>query len=280
MNSLQNKIWDMEVPSFVLEGAGSKQFLHGQTSADILAIKENEIRRSCWLSPVGRFKALLEIRLISNSLYFIVLLGDPNEVFDGLQKVIFPTDKVQIKIVDKIRRLQVISMKQSWKITFSEWILPGQELPLEFDPSNIANSTMVSEWMVRQGIPENISQLSDYNPFELGFSDFVDLDKGCYLGQETLSKVKNLGKLKCQIKFFVANRFFANGESLNIRNINSQGILNIGDVIYSIKINDETSIGLALIRRKYLILNDLTYLDHIGITQLSNPIGFNDFLEV
>ena len=41
------------------------------------------------------------------------------------------------------------------------------------------------------------------NPFELGLSDLVNLNKGCYLGQETMSKLAGIGHVKQQLRFWV-----------------------------------------------------------------------------
>lgn len=50
---------------------------------------------------------------------------------------------------------------------------------------------------VLQGCPASGSELTlDYNPLEAGLSAAVSLDKGCYMGQETLAKVSNLNAIK------------------------------------------------------------------------------------
>jgi folate-binding protein YgfZ len=43
---------------------------------------------------------------------------------------------------------------------------------------------------ITQGRPAPGSELTaDYNPYEVGLCHAVSLDKGCYIGQETLAKV-------------------------------------------------------------------------------------------
>ena len=45
-----------------------------------------------------------------------------------------------------------------------------------------------------QGISPGSAELTgDTNPFELGLADRVSLDKGCYLGQETMAKLASKG---------------------------------------------------------------------------------------
>lgn len=50
---------------------------------------------------------------------------------------------------------------------------------------------------VLQGTPAAGAELVlEYNPLEAGLSQSVSLDKGCYMGQETLAKVSNLNAIK------------------------------------------------------------------------------------
>ena len=43
------------------------------------------------------------------------------------------------------------------------------------------------------------------NPLELGLQDLIDFNKGCYLGQETMSKIKNVSSLKQEIRIWKNN---------------------------------------------------------------------------
>ncbi len=274
MNFVGNYLWELKLPLFYLEGIDSKKFLHGQTTADIIGLKEGENLRSCWLSPVGRLKALLEIRIINNNLSFLVLLGNTEEVIDGLQNVIFPSDKVKIVISKKIRRLQEISLNKSWKEDKVEWILDDQELPLKFSNHKIADQKMIKEWKILQGIPTSSYEINGKNnPLELGLINFINFDKGCYLGQETLSKVRNLGKLKCQLKFVSFEKSLIEGESLWLGSENQKE--NVGIVTSAIDSANSRSIGLALIRRKFISSKELKLVQPCGVIKIKDPIGFD-----
>jgi folate-binding protein YgfZ len=51
---------------------------------------------------------------------------------------------------------------------------------------------------ITQGRPAAGAELTeDYNPYEAGLCHAVSLDKGCYIGQETLAKVNNQKVLLC-----------------------------------------------------------------------------------
>ena len=86
--------WEQIFPLVRLRGKGTRAFLHGQTSADILAENKNFLVHSCWLDTAGRVRALLEIRLIDEGADLLVdgraislqgyssdisFIGSPNE---------------------------------------------------------------------------------------------------------------------------------------------------------------------------------------------------------
>lgn len=60
-----------------------------------------------------------------------------------------------------------------------------------------------TEWehaRIMSGRPRASQELTeDHTPLEAGLWDVVDLGKGCYIGQETLAKVSNLGALNREL---------------------------------------------------------------------------------
>ena len=277
MSFLNNYSWDTSLPLFKLEGPDCKTFLNSQTTLDVLRIKEGAIFRTCWLSPVGRFKALLEGKMVGGCIEFVVLLGDSQELIDGLSKVIFPADRVNIIACDQVRRLQIISMNESWKETVTHWLSHKEKTPKAFLGIESANKAILQEWKIKQGLPDRINHIiQKCNPFEIGLSDFVNLEKGCYLGQETLSKVKNMGILKYQLRFFEYEGKLTSGEKLILsseygeNNSNENG----GLVCSSILSRDNNTIGLALIRRRFSSYDNLQLGEGCGRMKIKIPIGF------
>ncbi len=276
MSFLNNYLWDTSFPLFKLEGADCITFLNSQTTFDVLRIKEGTIFRTCWLSPVGRFKALLEGQMVGGCIEFVVLLGDIQELIDGLNKVIFPVDRVNVIPCDQVRRLQIISMNQSWKETATQWLSNKEKTPQSFLGIKAANKIILQEWKIKQGLPDRMNHvIQKCNPFEIGLSDFVNLEKGCYLGQETLSKVKNMGILKYQLRFFEYEGKLNSGEKLVLsseygeNNSNENG----GLVCSSILSRDNNTIGLALIRRRFSSYDDLQLSEGRGRIKIKIPLG-------
>jgi len=59
---------------------------------------------------------------------------------------------------------------------------------------DLAGGEDVEAWRVQAGIPRfGVDGTADDLPQECGFEDAVAFGKGCYLGQEAMAKVRNLG---------------------------------------------------------------------------------------
>ena len=190
MKESQLLIWDETFPSLLLKGQGTTAFLHGQTTADVFAKKElDRIFMSCWLSTKGSLKAVLEIRLSDDMAEIVIICGEINSIRDGFESVIFPADKVKLEIIDPIRRRQKINNNSSWKDSDFSWIDDNNFSIDGITKYKKATKEELEGWKIRQGIPSFDKEINgETNPYELGLADTINLDKGCYLGQEAMAK--------------------------------------------------------------------------------------------
>ena len=199
-------IWDQIFPSLLLTGEGTAAFLHGQTTADVFANKDpDRIFMSCWLSTKGSLKALLEIRLSDDMAEIVIISGEINSVRDGFESVIFPADKVKLEVIDPIRRRQEINYNNSWKQSNFSWIDNNDLILEEITNTTTATKEELENWKIRQGIPSFDKEINgETNPYELGLADTINLDKGCYLGQEAMAKFFRSKSLKYQLRYWEA----------------------------------------------------------------------------
>ena len=82
--------------------------------------------------------------------------------------------------------------------------------------------------------------------------DLIDFNKGCYLGQETMSKIKNVSSLKQEIRIWksIESNLNLDLEDKNLY-INSAKDISVGKITSFFKSDCQTK-GLAMIKRKYL----------------------------
>ena len=206
MTETKSLIWDETFPSLLLKGEGAAAFLHGQTTADVFAQKKLErIFLSCWLSTKGSLKALLEIRLSNNMAEIVIISGEINSIRDGFESVIFPADKVKLEVIKPIRRIQKINNYKSWKESNFIWIGNNDLIEKKFLNYTKATKEELEIWKIRQGIPSFDREINgETNPYELGLADIINLDKGCYLGQEAIARFFRSKSLKYQLRYWEA----------------------------------------------------------------------------
>ena len=280
MTENKSWIWDETFPALRLKGDGAAAFLHGQTTADVFAQKETKTNfLSCWLSTKGTLKALLEIRLSNNMAEIVIISGEINSIRDGLESVIFPADKVRLEVVKSIRRIQKIDNFTSWKDESSTWIADNSLIEKEISNYQKATKLELEIWKIRQGIPGFGKEINGTsNPYELGLGDIINLDKGCYLGQEAMARFCRSKSFNYQLRYWES---YGKSNNLDIGNkfINTnpgEGLTKkVGFITSLIRVDDNCFKGLALIKTSFL--DKETCFSECGDSiTIKKPISFTE----
>lgn len=274
-------LWDGHFDVIRLDGAGSAKFLHGQTSARVEGTPLGELIQACWLSATGRLQALLELRLDNQGADILVLFGDSAHLAESLDRVIFPADRVKIGQQRQQRRLQRLSSGQTPGAETVMWVDDAATPPPPWNQSPACTAADLEFWRLRQGWPLSAGEIDgDTNPFELGLAHWVNLEKGCYLGQETLAKLGSRGAVKQQLRSWqctdpeVAD--LKPGDTLTLNGERAGRITSV------VRPNGrEPACGLALIRRQALETNELQTgtteaNPHCRILTLQKPGAFQE----
>ena len=126
-----------------------------------------------------------------------------------------------------------------------------------------------------RAIPSLNSEINGKNnPLELGLADLIDFNKGCYLGQETMSKIRNVSSLKQEIRVWEAKDKDFSLESLN-KNIydNPNKEKSVGYITSIYKLDSRIIKGLAMIKRKYLNKENSFFSDNFGQISINKSVG-------
>ena len=245
-------IWDAQFPLIRLEGKGCSSFLHGQTSAKVDGCAHGDLIQACWLNATGRVKALLEIRLDSAGADVLVLNGAVDQVASGFDRVIFPADQVRLGEQRQQRRIQRLEAGRAPDLNQVIWLSEAGDAAPAWADLSPCKATELERWRHQQGWPLGDQELTgETNPFELGLSGWVELNKGCYLGQETVAKLASRGGVKQQLRCWQSNstttHLLKSGDQLNLNDSRA-------GIITSVSFDSASgrSFGLALVRRQAL----------------------------
>ena len=279
MNTL---LWDQRFPVLRLEGSGSRTFLQGQTSADIQQAEEGAPLPACWLDATGRVQALLEIRVDATGADVLVLAGAVEAVSQGFDRVIFPADRVRLKGTRQQRRQELLVQGQPMDPVNVSWAEDAPDAIDRFPANEAANALQLERWRLEQGWPLSPGELDGTtNPFELGLSPWVHLNKGCYLGQETVAKLASKGEVKQQLRRWRAPSSDLQGTvpqrgTVLRRQGERAGVITSAMEIAPAEGTPAEWIGLALVRRQALADAQLSLDNDQGSIQLSKPQAFSE----
>ena len=276
MTTKENKkiFWLEEFESFYVEGDGSKRFINGITTNNMNL--DVPYIQTCWLNPKGILRALLEVYFYKDKLLLVNIAGNLKEIKDFCRDMIFPTDKVFLSDSFPVFRLQKVDKNQSWR-KFQPKILIKQD-PKKYCLDNkikLFKSSELEEWKILQAIPRfNYEINGKNNPLELGLYDLVDFNKGCYLGQETMARLKRISSLKQEIRVWsssILNKNFELSDKKIYLNENKEIIT--GTVTNFLSLSSKKVIGLAMIKKNYLNQLEYFFNEELGSIKVEKSIG-------
>ncbi|MBO8216611.1 folate-binding protein YgfZ [Prochlorococcus marinus] len=274
MHYIKKKFWLEKLDCFSITGKDARKFLNGITTGNILNL-ENKVIKTCWLTPNGVLRSLIEIVFLEKNLEVIILAGNTNEIIDYFNKIIFPADDVFISEAFLINRIQEIDESSSWRnyqpIFFK---IEDKEFEIYKNKLNLLNPDDLKLWKINQAIPSLEMEINGKNnPLELGLQDLIDFNKGCYLGQETMSKIKNVSSLKQEIRIW---KSFESNLNLDVEDknlyLNSAKDISVGKITSFFK-SDSQIKGLAMIKRKYLEEGSYFFSEIFGKIIINKSVG-------
>ncbi len=274
MQDIKKKFWLEKFDCFSVTGKDARKFLNGITTGNILNL-ENKVIKTCWLTPNGVLRSLIEVIFLDKKLEVIILEGNTNEIIDYFNQIIFPADDVLLSEPFLVNRIQEIDESNLWR-TYQPIFFKTEDKEFEIykNKLNLLNPNDLKLWKINQAIPSLGKEIDGKNnPLELGLQDLIDFNKGCYLGQETMSKIKNVSSLKQEIRTWksLESNLNLDFEDKNLY-INSVKDISVGKIT-SFFISDSQIKGLAMIKRKYLEEGNYFFSEIFGKIIINKSVG-------
>ena len=214
--------WSSTIQLLRLEGPDSRRFLHGQSSQAIELAQPGDCLGTCLISATARMRALALVCLDATGADLLIVAGDAAAVHQALDRVLFPADHVRLSTPQPATLVRWLGDLEpgcdDGADDGSRLLCPGVDLGAGRGQAALLlrAGAMLPDWLaalpelstaqverlrLRQGFPSAPGELNDgTNPFELGLADWVSLNKGCYVGQETLAKLATYDGVKQQLR--------------------------------------------------------------------------------
>jgi folate-binding protein YgfZ len=185
-----------------VEGADAGGWLNDLLSAELSGMSSGEARSSLLLTPTGRIRAAVTVTRFEDGYLLLQDPAQPSRIDGLLDPYVLSSD---VLLRDRTQELGLIAFPNlegpsiEGAATYAPSILgrgtdvvtaPGNA------PSDLAEADLdaVETWRVRRGVARFAVDLgTDSLPHEIEVGELIAYDKGCFLGQEAVARVRNLG---------------------------------------------------------------------------------------
>lgn len=189
-----------------LTGADAFRYLNGQVTRDLRRLGEKEAVTACILTPKGKLCAPLLIRRDGNDL---IVESEPvlEEALTARLERYIVADDVTLSVEASkpmVHAFGKSAMEQPWAsaegLLVSRMGEPGKDLDPALAESfgiTLIDPVVMGVLRIERGIPAWGSELTEETlPPEAGLDHtHIDYDRGCYPGQEVISRLKSVGRV-------------------------------------------------------------------------------------
>ena len=206
----------------VAAGEDAAPWLDDLVTARVSDLLPGQARRSLLLTPTGRIRADFTVAKLEEGFLLVQDPRQPEPVATLLDRYVLSS---KVELTDRTADWRVVALpghagsEGDWSpsaLGAGHDILlrePGAAAPE--GPGLVAESLeAVEAWRIRAGVPRFPVDLgTDSLPHEAGLERDIP-EKGCYLGQEAVAKVRNLGHPPRVVRAFRADGPVAAGEAI------------------------------------------------------------------
>lgn len=193
----------------LVRGSDARGWLHDLVTTDVASLEPGTARRSLILSPTGRIRADLHVTVHEDG-FLLLQAPDQPEAAEGiLSPYVLSSD---VELVDASGRAAAFAVLGGDAAVdgASVWtpsplgvgagvVVPAGEPARRLRDALAADLVealpeALEAWRIHRGIPRMGADFgTDSLPAEAGLEETIDFTKGCFLGQESVAKVRNLG---------------------------------------------------------------------------------------
>jgi folate-binding protein YgfZ len=188
---------------FRLTGPDRIRYLNGQVTNDVAGPLDHEAIAACLCNIKGRVEALVHISADGDSLLLDGELAQREAIHARLERYLIADD---CEIIDETERHRIIhhfieggpGVKSRRLNAEGRDLILRSDAPVPFDPALRLDDAEVALHELLALVPRAGHEITGEEfPAELRLDEIaVDFHKGCYLGQEIISRIESVGKVK------------------------------------------------------------------------------------
>lgn len=166
-----------------ITGGDRVRFLHGMCTANIETLGPGQWRRACMLNVKGRVMSVFDVVAEQDALLVLCEPQVAEQTFEILDRHAIADDVEFDRESGPLHRI--------WGEPEAVWEAPPVLAP---PPGPVASAEEVEVRRIEAGLPRyGVDVSADNFPFETPLVRLVDYEKGCFIGQEPVARVKARG---------------------------------------------------------------------------------------
>lgn len=263
---------------FHVKGADRERFLNGQVSNEVRKLPSNKMVPACLMTAKGKMHGLIWVWNSGDFLQFDIEAELRESVVQRLERYIISDD---VTIEDVTHQAALIHMagggmgstapfSKRFGVNGYDTVVPRGELAqiLSTFPAEKISTESLEQLRIENGIPKWGAELTtDTLPPEAGLdATAISYNKGCYVGQEVISRIKSVGQVARILRGLVPldGQPLAAGAKLLVEaSIDAKPAGIVTSAIRSSRLNHE--IGLGYVKRAFAEPGGRVWLDQSGV---------------
>jgi folate-binding protein YgfZ len=215
-----------------LTGADRTRFLNGQVTANVHRLAPGDARPACVTTAKGKLNADVFLHATDDALFLDADAAVRESLPSRIERYIVADDVVLEDVSDSYRLLHLLGPVAGCElpagIAFAArtarfggsgrdlWIEPrhfDEVLAVLSNRAPILDEPFLESIRIEHGIPRWARELGENTlPPEAGLDrTHIDYDKGCYIGQEVISRIKSVGHVNRRLVGFKSDNPLAPG---------------------------------------------------------------------
>jgi tRNA-modifying protein YgfZ len=167
-------------------GADARAWLHDLVTSDVASLEPGGAQRSLLLTPTGRILADMTVAMDDEGFLLLQAPDQPDPVDRLLGKYVLSSD---VSLSDVTHSLPLFALDAD-----TASLSAGPREALQGRGLVEVGTDAIEVWRIRHGVPRmGVDFEKDALPAEAGLEWTIDTAKGCFLGQESVARVRNLG---------------------------------------------------------------------------------------
>lgn len=178
--------------TLIVRGADARGWLGDLVTADVATLEPGSSRRSLLLTPTGRIRADLWITRVEDEAFVVLQARDQPESVEDLLLPYVLSSAVRMDATDVLSVSVFPARKEIVAVPRGD--LAALEQATAGRGRVLVDEASYEIWRVGRGDPRmGVDYEAGALPAEVGLERLIDMEKGCFLGQESVARVRNLG---------------------------------------------------------------------------------------